>query len=156
MKRVLAVLFLLISSPSYADQYAAIFRFNNWVSAKADTEIRKQMHTALNDIDLDLLRDRAMEVNVWRHSQDVIGTDVEGNQTRIHNYFNGATFIISLPFLIRELRDHPALQVVLNLNKCEAKIVGCVVKSNISNVILQDLRFSPVFAGMNLPWGDFK
>lgn len=155
---VLAIALLLISPPAWADQFAAIFRFTGgWSAVRSDPDI--QQYVLDNQQVRDLLRDRAIEINVWRHSQDTVSTGPDGEELRIHSYFSGAVFLVTWPRLIPALRDHPALQVVFNLDKCFTRQVGCVVRSNVSNTILQDLRFSPIVTlrgGENMPWGDLQ
>lgn len=140
---------LFIASPAYADQFAAVIAFANVTAAKADPDVR-QNYDAAQDLFAD---DRVLSVRAWRDSQDIAGVDGDGNPTVTHNYLPGVFFVISLPRLVPSLRDNASIRAVLNLDKCAARTAGCVVKANVSNAMLQDIRFSPIFAGMDIPWG---
>lgn len=86
-------------------------------------------------------------IQLWRVSQDVAG---------VHTFLPGFFVLVSLRNLVPALRDLAAVQVVIDRDKGNAGQVGAVVKSNVSNLILQDIRIAPVFAGINLPYGAFQ
>jgi hypothetical protein len=54
------------------------------------------------------------------------------------------------------LKNLAAVQVVLDRDKCNTRQTGCVVKSNVTNTVLQDIRMSPIFAGSDFPFGGMQ
>jgi hypothetical protein len=92
-------------------------------------------------------------ITMWRESQDVAGTDVDGNPTITHTPLTGYFIQASLDRVLPALRDLAAVQVVVDEELARARRPGAIIKSNVSNAILQDLRWSPVFAGRDNPWG---
>jgi hypothetical protein len=64
--------------------------------------------------------------------------------------------MISLDHVVPALLNHAAVQLVVDRDMMNARQPGAVLKSTVGNVVLQDLRFGPVFAGMNPPWGNFN
>jgi hypothetical protein len=99
-------------------------------------------------------RDRIMpDIKVWRVSQDVIGTDGEGNSTVTHNYLAGYYVLVSLPRVVPALRDRAEVQFVYDRDKANARQSGAVLRSTVGPAVLQDIRFEPVFAGSDLPFG---
>lgn len=140
------------AAPAKADQYDAIVKFNTLAAAKADPDVQKFWNASGGDWD----RSGVIEVQVWRASQDVTGTDADGNPTVTHTYLPGLFWLISLPRLVPALRDNTAIQVVLNRDKCRARVAGCVIKSNVSNAVLQDIRISPTFEADAYPFGAFQ
>lgn len=84
------------------------------------------------------------DVKVWRASQDVGG---------VHTFLTGFFIIVSLGGIMPALRDLAVVQVVIDRDLAKARQAGAVIKSNVSNAILQDLRFAPVFAGSDFPYG---
>lgn len=127
-------------------------RFTSRAEAKADPDIRA-FHHALDD----RFDDAQIIVNpdFWRHSQDVVTTDGEGNEVRTHNYIAGFVICVSLDRVVQRLVDHPATQVVLDRDKANARQAGAVIYRAVSLAVLRDLRWSPVFAGADYPWGGF-
>ena len=93
------------------------------------------------------------QIQVWRNSQDVSGTDSDGNPTVTHAMLAGKFFTISGENLPAALINNAAVQVCVDRDKAAARQAGMVVKSNVSLVLLQDLRFSPVWAGADYPFG---
>ena len=91
-------------------------------------------------------------VQMWRQSQDTI----DGNGNTVHAYLTGFYILVSLPIVLPALRDLAAVQVVVDRDKAVARQAGAVIKSNVSNAILQDIRWSPVYAGSNNPWGTWQ
>lgn len=85
-------------------------------------------------------------VQFWRVSQD--------NGDGSHNYLPGFFIVVSLPTIVPALRDLGSVQVVIDREKAKARQSGAVIKSNVSNAILQDLMFSPVPAGADFPYGN--
>jgi hypothetical protein len=137
-------------------QIDAMFKFASLAAAKADPVVQHYM--SLDDsqqaqFQLNII---IPGVQVWRASQDVIGTDADGNPTVTHTLLPGYFIFVSADHVISELRDHPALQVAVDRDKMNARQVGMVLKSTITNSLLQDLRFQPIYAGMNPPWGSWQ
>jgi hypothetical protein len=137
-------------------QIDAMFKFASLAAAKADPVVQHYM--ALDDsqqaqFQLNII---IPGVQVWRASQDVVGTDTDGNPTVTHTFLPGYFIFVSADHIIPELRDHPALQVAVDRDKMNARQVGMVLKTNITNTLLQDLRFQPIYAGMNPPWGAWQ
>jgi hypothetical protein len=84
---------------------------------------------------------------VWRASQDVNG---------VHTPLTGFYLVISLPNLVPALRDAASVQVVIDREKANARQPGAVIKSNLTTAVLQDIRFEPVFAGCDYPFGGWS
>src|SRR5438105_1694402 len=84
--------------------------------------------------------DHVLPVTVWRNSQDV--TDGQGNAT--HTPLAGFFVLVSLAQVVPALRDLAAVQFVVDRDAANARTPGAVLKSNVSNAVLQDLRMSPV------------
>jgi hypothetical protein len=74
----------------------------------------------------------------------------------VHHPLAGYFVMISLDHVVPALLNHAAVQLVVDRDMMNARQPGAVLKSTVGNVVLQDLRFSPVFAGMNPPWGNFN
>lgn len=127
-------------------QIDVILRFASLAAAKADASVR-QHYDAIEDL---FAGDRVIpNIKVWRASQDVAGTDGEGNPTVTHTYLTGWFVLVSLPRLVPALRDHAAVQVVINGETNE------IIRKTVTNAVMQDLRFEPVFAGRDYPWGNW-
>ena len=130
-------------------QYDAILRWDSAAEAKADA-------IALAHSDPDELNVRQWmldhvipNVKVWRASQDTV--DGGGNVT--HNYLPGYYVLISATHRIPALEATGAIQLVINRDKMNAREAGFVVRSTVAPSVLQDIRFEPVFCGMDMPWG---
>lgn len=122
-------------------QYDAVLRFASLAAAKADPVVQ-QYYDAI----MDRYRDDLVIPNlqVWRVSQDV------GD---VHTYDTGFCVLISAPRVIAAVRDHSALRFAVDRDKANARQAGAVLRLTVSNAVLQDTRFSPVFAGCDYPWG---
>lgn len=129
-------------------QFDAVLRFNTLAAAKADPDVQ-QHYNAILDF---FAADRVARVDVWRASQDTVVPDGNGGSSIVHSFMSGVFLLISMPRLVTSLRDNAAIQLVLNRDKMNAREAGFVVRSTISAGILQDIRFGPVFAGMDVPW----
>jgi hypothetical protein len=125
-------------------QFDAVLRFNTLAAAEADPDVQ-QHYDAVADV---FAADRVARVDVWRASQDTVGN----GGSIVHSFMSGVFLLISMPRLVTSLRDNAAIQLVLNRDKMNAREPGFVVRSTISAGILQDIRFGPVFAGMDVPW----
>jgi hypothetical protein len=88
-------------------------------------------------------------ITIWRDSQDV----PDGQGGFIHTPLTGFFILVSLPNVLPALRDLAAVQVVVDRDLAKARQPGAVIKSNVTNAILQDLRWSPILAGSDNPWG---
>ena len=130
------------------DQIDYVLRFNTEKEAKAEL-----VEAFGREATRDLLSDRAWKINVWRSSQDTVTPGPEGDIVR-HNFLAGYYFIVSFPRTIDRLVNHDNVVLVLNRNKCEAKSVGCVVRSTVSPAVLRDIRFSPVPG--DIPFGNLN
>lgn len=145
----IAALLLLAAIPTRADQYDAVLKYATRADAAADPNVQQHM---------DQLRtlfagDRVIpDIKVWRASQDTINGD--GSVT--HNYLAGYFVLISLPRLVVALRDDAAVQVVINRDLANQGLPGAIVRSAVGAAVLQDIRFEPVFAGSNYPWGSWR
>lgn len=119
-------------------QIDAILKFTSLAAALADPVV--QQHVG-DDQQQTFMSDHVIpNLQVWRDSQDVAG---------VHTYLLGYYALISLPRIVSALRDHPAVQVVIN------RADNTVVRrgTGIGLALLNDLRFSPIYAGCAYPWG---
>lgn len=125
-------------------------KFTSRTAAKNDADVREHFDT-LEDLFSGgyVLPD----VKFWRQSQDVAGTDAEGNPTATHTYLTGWFLCVSLPRVVQRLVDHSAVQLVLDREKANARDKSAIIKSNVSLAVLKDLRWEPVPAGADYPWG---
>jgi len=146
-KIVAAILFSLLASPAFANQIDCVAKWTDKATAMADAQAVLQ--TSLDGQGVrQWLASNVMEIQPWRDSQDTLDSD--GNV--VHHPLSGYFVLISLDHVMPALRDEPAIQVCIDRDKMNAGQGGFVLKSNVSNAILQDIRFG-VFAGMNVPWG---
>jgi hypothetical protein len=100
------------------------------------------------------------DVKIWRASQDVTtnvtGLGGETMPVVTHAYLPGFFILVSLDRIRPALVNLPAVQAVLDREKAVARQAGAVIKSNLSNAVLQDIRISPVFAGSDIPYGNMQ
>lgn len=87
-------------------------------------------------------------VQVWRPSQD--------NPDGTHNYLSGYYLLVCLSDVDQTALGFTQVQVVIDRDLASAGQPGAVVKSNLTQAVLQDIMFSPVPAGANYPWGNFQ
>lgn len=131
-------------------QIDVVLKFASIAAAKADPTVQ-QYRNQIEDL---WAGDSVIpNVKVWRVSQDVAGTDVEGNPTVTHTYQTGFFVLVSLPRIVNVLRDHAAVQFAVDREKMNTRDSGMVLRKTVSNAILNDFRFEPIFAGMEPPWG---
>ena len=91
-------------------------------------------------------------LQIWRNSLDTSGgLDSFGNNIVVHHYLTGWYGCVSLDHQDATLLAHAGLQLAIDRDLSAAGQVA-IIKSNVG-VALQDLRFSPVFAGSNYPFG---
>lgn len=83
-------------------------------------------------------------LQIWRNSLDVAG---------VHTFLTGWYGVISLDSINNTLVNHAGLQLAIDREKSKAGQVA-IIRSNLTNAVLQDLRFQPVFAGSNYPFGN--
>lgn len=95
-------------------------------------------------------------IQVWRASQDVAGSVIGPGGVSVptvtHTFLAGWFGIISIPIVKAALMNHSALQIAMN-RELAAAGQAAILKNNLG-ALLQDLRFSPVFAGSNYPFGN--
>lgn len=105
----------------------------------------------------DWLRDHVIpDLQVWRNSLDTTTTDAQGNTIVVHSYIAKYFALISLTHRVAAIESDPALVLALDRDKMNARQAGFVLFSAYSNAILQDIRFQPVFLGMDVPWGGLQ
>ncbi len=129
-----------------ATQIDVVLKFASLAAAKADPVIQQHRDT-VEDL---FAEDRVIpNMQVWRASQDVNG---------VHTPLSGWFLLISLESgrIPNALRDHASVQVVINRDKANARQAGAIIRSTVSQALLQDLRFQPVFAGSDYPWGNWQ
>lgn len=138
-----------------------ILRFTDAATAKADAQM---LASALGADDQGVKQFRAdhclVFAAVWRNSQDTTttGTGPDGQQITVpvHHPMTGFFVLVSLQQIVPALRDHAAVQLVIDRDKLNARQAGMIIRSTVGAVVLQDIRFSPVFAGMDPPWGSLS
>jgi hypothetical protein len=97
------------------------------------------------------------DVKIWRDSQDVTTPGPNGKGPIItHTYLPGFFILVSLDRVRPALVNLPAVQVVIDREKAVARQAGAVIKSGVSNAVLQDIRISPVFSGSDIPYGNMQ
>lgn len=127
------------------------FKFNTEAAAIADAA-GSQFYNANTGWNSDRV---APGLLVWRASQDVNGTDAQGNPTVTHTPLAGWFGCISLDHVNNTLLNHANLQLAIDRDLSAAGQVA-ILKSNLTTAVLQDIRFSPLFAGSNYPFGNLK
>jgi len=133
---LLVVLLLLVTQPARADQYDFVLQFNNATEMNNDSVVTQHSSDGLP------LPDHTMLVAMTRISN---GQDVPG------------TFIlISEPIDLSALHGHAKLYLEIDRDKCIARQVGCIVQSHAGGGLLQDIQFSPVYMGADMPWGNLQ
>lgn len=137
-------------------QIDAMFKFASAAEARADPVV--QAYVRQDDNNQPIFRADVVipGVRVWRASADTPGTDADGNHFVTHTFLPGYFIFVSASQVIPALRDHPALQVAVDRDKMNARQSGMVLRSTVNNTVLQDLRFEPIYAGMNPPWGAWR
>ncbi len=124
-------------------QIDVVLKFTSLAAAKADPVVQ-QHYDAIENL---FAQDRVIPgLQVWRASQDVGGA---------HTFLPGWFLLISLESgrIPNALRDHDAVQCVINRDKANARQAGAIIRKTVSDAVMQDLRFQPVFAGSDYPWG---
>lgn len=137
----------MVGCAARADQYDYILQFPNAAAALADAQGAAQEYSA---VDAAWFADHAMIIRAWRNSQNPNGIDVDGN------YLAGFYVLISFPRLVARLNTDAATVLVLNRDKCNAGLRGCVVGTTLSGTILQDVRVAPVYSGSLYPFGGLQ
>lgn len=138
--RMLKVLVTLLATslPAYADQFDYVLGFADQATAAADAQASGHWNAGTAA----WASDHAMPVVIKRISTGV----------PIVGFF----VLISIDRVVPALRDHTALKIVIDRDRCIARQTGCVVRSTVGGVILQDMTINPVFMGSDLPWGGFN
>lgn len=152
MKRLLASIAVVVAlaSPARADMFDYFFKFTNEAQAKAAAE----MLAGHYDTTIGWLFSHVVtNVQAWRPSQDVSGTDAEGKPKVTHTYLTGWFAIVSIesPAPIPLLMNAGSLQFAINRTKLDAGQTPFVVKNNIAGVIT-DVAVSPI-TSPNYPIG---
>jgi hypothetical protein len=124
----------------------SVFSFSSESSARQDLKIRNL---------LDLPGYVIKDLKIWYESQDEIIKEegYEKDKTNIsvkHNYISGWGVLISLSEVNENFLDHPNMLLVFDRKE------NNLIKNNLKNHILKDIRFSPVFAGVEYNWGNWK
>lgn len=147
---------LLFPTAALADQYDYVLKFADKTTAMADATAVSQTYLDGQGV-RQWATSNVVELTVWRNSQDTNGgNDPDGNAIIVHHPLAGYFVLFSLPRVVPALVNHPAVQLVVDRDQMNAGTPGFVLASGVSNAILQDIRFSPVFAGMNPPWGSLN
>lgn len=93
-------------------------------------------------------------LQIWRASQDVANPSSLGGGFT-HTMLPGWYGCISIPSVDNTLVNHANLQIAIDRDLSAAGGTA-ILRSNVSSGVLQDLRFQPVFAGSNYPFGNLK
>lgn len=153
MKKMLA-LFLLWPSLAFGAQVDYILKFADEATARA--ALASRLRSDENGV-LQWPQEYCIPgIQLWRNSQDVGGTDGQGNAIVTHSYLPGFFILCSLTIVLPALRDNAAVQVVIDRDMAKARQAGAVIKSNVSNAILQDIRIAPLYMGTDLPYGNMQ
>ena len=139
MKWLLALSLLI--SPCYAGQIDYFLKFTDEASGLAAL----QSFTGQSTWPMDYC---VPGIQAWRDSQD--------NPDGTHNYISGFIVICSFKVERPALTNNAAVQIVVDRDKAKLRQAGAVLKSNFTNIILQDIRFSPIIAGSDEPWGAWQ
>lgn len=156
MKLTIASLIILALSTlqtlsARGDDFGCIARWNSITDARQDVAALAEMKDDDFNVKQFVQDHVILDLKVWRNSQDT--TDQDGNP--VHNYLPGYFAFISANRRIAAIENSSAVQVCINITKMNNNEGGFVVLSNYSNAILKDVRFEPVFMGMNLPWANW-
>jgi cell division protein FtsI/penicillin-binding protein 2 len=114
-----------------------ILRYADEATALAALDI------AEDRIDSEWLADHVMPVTVRRIST---GLPIAG-------YFLWISVTIEQAQKWQRLRDLPALQLVINRAKLNAREPGAIIKSTVGAAVLQDIMIEPVYMGCDFPFG---
>lgn len=126
----------------------ALLNFTSVQAAKNDPVLAAHMDQLQNWRGSYVLPD----VKSWRVSQDTLNA----NGDPVHSYRTGWSLIIALPNVASALFNHSNLIVMIDRNKAIARVPGQLLKVNVTQVIMQDTRWEPVFAGCDYPWGSWQ
>lgn len=99
------------------------------------------------------LAERVIFPQVWRASQDTTSVGSKGETLVTHSYLAGFFVCIAWPTKINGLANAAAFQFAIDRDKANARQAGMIVASNLSAALMTDLRFQPVFAGADYPFG---
>lgn len=146
----------LAVSPAWAAQIDVVVKFADLATALADPVVQQHVSTDAQGNPVFQGDHVIPDIKVWRVSQDVAGTtpgpDGQTIPTVTHTYLPGYFALISLPQIVPALRDHPAVQVVINRD------TNTVIRrgTGIGLALLNDMRFAPIYAGATYPWGAWQ
>lgn len=96
--------------------------------------------------------DHVQEITVWRTSQDT----VDGSGNTVHTPLAGYWLWVSWPKQVTALTNHANLKVAIDRERLTKRLGSAIIKSNVSNAILQDVMISPVYMGCDFPWGSMN
>jgi hypothetical protein len=128
-------------------QIDVMLKFATRAAALADPVVAQYLSKDDQGQDQFQTNDVLPNMRLWRASQDING---------VHTYLTGYYILVSLPQTIPSLRDHSAIQVAADRDKMNARQAGMILRTAIPMGTLQDIRFEPVFAGMDPPWGAWR
>lgn len=123
-----------------------IFTFTDKATALADpTAVGHFTGTTWNP-------DHVQEITVWRTSQDT----VDGSSNIVHTPLAGYWLWVAWPKQVNALTNHANLKVAIDRERLTKRLGSAIIKSNVSNAILQDVMISPVYMGCDFPWGSMN
>lgn len=97
------------------------------------------------------------DVRTWQANKDrQDGRDELGEVLVRHDYDQGYALLVSLPDLVPELRYHPATILVVERERANARAANAVIMTTLPPGHLRQLRFEPVPAGADYPWGNWR
>lgn len=94
--------------------------------------------------------DHVQEIQVWRTSQDT----VDGSGNTVHHPLAGYWLWVAWPRQVSGLINHAALKIAIDRERLTGRLGSSIIKSNVTNTILQDVMISPVYMGCDFPWGN--
>lgn len=96
-------------------------------------------------------------ITVWRKSQEVVGQITDPilglRSTTTITPLAGFFVLVAMNSLRPAVINLAQVQFAADRDMAAARIPGMVVKSNLTNTVLQDIRVAPLFAGMDWPFG---
>lgn len=124
----------------------SLLNFTSLAAAKADPVMQAHQDQLQNWIGSYVIPN----VKSWRVSQDTPNAEGDGV---VHAYRTGWSVMISLPQIAPGLFNHANLIVMIDRDKVVAHSSGMILKANVTNLVMQDTRWEPVFMGVEYPWG---
>lgn len=134
-------------------QIDVLLKFATVTAARGDPIIQRYMSPDQATFSPDLV---IPNIHAWKASQDVPSIDADGTPIVTHTYLPDFYVLVSLPQAVPDLRDDTATTLAIDRDKMNARQSGMTIKTTLARPELQDIRFEPVFAGMDPPWGNWK